>query len=464
MEEEFIEEESGVLSVGDFFKVIFNKKWIVLAVTVAALLLGMLLTVFVINPAKLCYQVCFSMEYPAKSSAYPDGKPFRFQDMVSLEYLQAVKASDERFAGLDVNAISQKDGITIYNTAVTDLSATDAQSGNPKPCEYKFVAKAKYFPDKGTANEFLHALAAYPAEYAKASLGNVDFKKDLQSYGSESVKRYEERLKVLNNEYEFLVRQYNELAAVFGESFIINQKPVSVWINELNMVFNSNDMKTLSANLKMYGYLFDDQKLFSESNNDLVFELQSNTKKRQEVEKTFGGVIPSGAIGDSPVYETLQNLILRNEEIKNILEFRGVEYDDTTTVWTWKQKADPTAYNNFVAKSNEFGAKLDGIKTKLEGQADICKSVMASACGQRARVIILNNQPEKLNETSLVLAAAMSLLIGFVAVAAIVLIIDMPAYARKKRQALEAEYGNMPDDGRDEQPVVGAEDNGDKPQ
>ena len=433
------EEEKALLTIGDFFKVIFNRKWIVLAVTIAAIIIGTVLTMFVVNPMSMDYQLYFTVEYPGKGSVYPDGKTFRFQDMVSLEYLEAVKASDEKFANIDVEKLSKNDGIEIYSTAVVNGDDSQNLSIKDKLYEYRFVVSAKFFPDGQVANEFLRALASYPAQYNKKALESVDFKKELQSYSS--VKTYDEKLIILNSEYTYLADQYKSLIDVYGDSLLIdvygdslpeNRKSLSEWLSGLNAAYGSYDRQSLSDNLLRYGYTFDEN-LTNDSNDSLVYELQENSDII-EVLKGLSNTEGSTSATASSIASQIKELVSRNNNILSILNYRGVDVDKTTTNrWTWRYK-DGALAEEFVTDSAAFGAKLDGIKANLETQADICKSVMVAAYGQQAECTFAGNKLEELNKKSILVAAIISLIVGLVAVAVVVLIIDMPSYARKKAE------------------------------
>lgn len=432
------EEEKALLTIGDFFKVIFNRKWIVLAVTIAAIIIGTVLTMFVVNPMSMDYQLYFTVEYPGKGSVYPDGKTFRFQDMVSLEYLEAVKASDEKFANIDVEKLSKNDGIEIYSTAVVNgddsqnLSIDDSQnlSIKDKLYEYRFVVSAKFFPDGQVANEFLRALASYPAQYNKSALERVDFKKELQSYSS--VKTYDEKLIILNSEYTYLADQYKSLIDVYGDSLPVNGKSLSEWLSGLNAAYGSYDRQSLSDNLLRYGYIFDEN-VTNDSNDSLVYELQENSDII-EVLKGLSNTEGSTSATASSIASQIKELVSRNNNILSILNYRGVDVDKkTTNRWTWRYK-DGALAEEFVTDSAAFGAKLDGIKANLETQATTCKEVMVAAYGQQAECTFAGNKLEELNKKSILVAAIISLIVGLVAVAVVVLIIDMPSYARKKAE------------------------------
>lgn len=432
------EEEKGALTLGDFFKVLFRRKWIILAVTLAALIIGTLIIELAVNPAKVMYQVYFSMEYPGKSSVYPDGKTFRFQDMVSLEYMQAVKDSDELFADIDVEKISENDGVTISSTSVLKDEDTSSSTltTNEKLYEYWFVAEAKYFPDEDTANAFLRALAAYPAEYTKSSLENVSFTKNLLSYDSDSVKRYEERLTILNNQYDYLVGQYNGLINLFGDNLVINEKSLSVWLNELQTAYGNYDRESLTERLSRYGYTFTD-KVFEETTDDLVHELQINTKEIENNKDLYTQLVGnSGTTAETTLLTKISELESRNENILYTLNFRGITVDKTNSnLWTWQKDEASEAYINFTDESEKFGLEMDTIKETLEKQAVICKEVVSAAYGQQSRVLFAGSKLDKSGSISLITAALISLLIGLVASAVVVLIVDMPAYSRNKKSA-----------------------------
>ncbi len=432
------EEEKGALTIGDFFKVLFRRKWIILAVTLAALIVGTLIIELAVNPARITYQMYFTMEYPGKSSVYPDGTTFRFQDMVSLEYMQAVKDSDEQFANIDVEKISENDGVTINSTSVLkdDDTSSSSLTTNEKLYEYWFVAEAKYFPDADTANAFLRALAAYPAEYTKTSLEKVSFTKNLLSYDSDSVKRYEEKLNILNNQYNYLVGQYEALISSFGDNLVINEKSLSVWLNELQTAYGSYDRESLNDRLSRYGYTFTD-KVFDETTDDLVHELQINTKAIENDKDLYTQLVgTSGTTAETTLLTKISELEARNENILYTLNFRGITVDESdANLWTWTPNETSAAYINFTTKSEEFGKELDKIKITLEEQAVICKDVVAAAYGQQSRVLFASSKLEEIDSIGIIMAVIISLLIGLVASAVVVLIVDMPAYSRNKKKA-----------------------------
>lgn len=426
------EEEKGALTVGDFFKVIFRRKWIVLAVTVAALIIGTLLTAFAVNPKKTAYRLYFSIGYPGIETTYPDGKIFNFLDMTSLEYLQAVKDSDQSFDGIDTENIAAKDGIKIYRT-----EASDDASDNESLFDYKFEADAEYFPDKTTANAFLRALAEYPAKYAVSSLENVDFTANLIAYDGDSVKRYEDKISALNSEYNYLAGQYSALISEFGESLTVNGKSLGLWLSGLQTAYSSYDRQSLSDRLDRYGYAFND-KVFSEETDDLVHELQLNTKEIENNRSLYTDLIGSvNVTSETSILTRISELEARNENIMFTLNFRGVTVDSTTdaNLWSWSVDKNSAAYANYVTLSAAFGAELDGFKTALEEQAAVCKTVVSATYAQQAKTLFAGNNLEEYGGTGIITAAVLSLLIGLVAVVAVVLIIDMPAYSRRKKQA-----------------------------
>lgn len=442
----FMEEEKGLLTVGDFFKVVFNRKWIVLAVTIVAIALGVVLNSFVLNPAKESYQIYFTMEYPDKGDVYPDGKVFCFQDMVSLEYLQAVKASDKDFADIDVEGMNKENDVYIYQTSRSLGEAeteTQTLTVNEKTYEYRLLVAAKYFNDTKSADKFLRAIASYPAKYNEEAVSDVDFKKNLSAYNDDAVKKYEEKLNMLNEEYQFLVGKYESLIGAYGDALEVNGKKLSVWLGDLQTAYGSYERQRLSKELSQYGYAFNDD-VAADTIDDLVYELQTNAYKIEENTEMYKALVSGGVSAETTILTTISSLRERNVDIEAKLKYFGVEHngyladgsiDKSVAIWTWSQDKTSAQYLKYAQESSQFGTRLNAVKASLEEQADICKSVVEQAYNQQTKIVFSSSITELLGGTSNVTVAIVSALLGIIVVAAIVLIADMPKYAKRKKAA-----------------------------
>ncbi|MDE6407795.1 MAG: hypothetical protein K2K50_04245, partial [Anaeroplasmataceae bacterium] len=99
-----MEEKEEGLSFGEIFHVLFIKKWLLLAVTIAITLLGVIFVQFLYNPGRIEYQATFEIKFPDAfkqendtTRHYPDGTEFLYQELISLNNLKKAQAKDEKF-------------------------------------------------------------------------------------------------------------------------------------------------------------------------------------------------------------------------------------------------------------------------------------------------------------------------------------------------------------------------------
>ena len=99
--QEYEREEEGI-TLGELFRVIFKRVWVVVGVTLAITAIAVLIVALLINTSRKEYRLEYTIEFPGhENSRYPDGTAFRYQNLLSLATLNAVKASDEAFASVD---------------------------------------------------------------------------------------------------------------------------------------------------------------------------------------------------------------------------------------------------------------------------------------------------------------------------------------------------------------------------
>ena len=130
MEENYVEDG---LSLGELFRVIFRRGWLVLVITVAVTIVGALAVALIINPMQTQYSLTFSYNYPNSSSQrYPDGTSFVYRDIVSQSSLETAKASDEAFAGVDIEGTLSSTPSTHYGQRKQNVvqSATDTYASS----------------------------------------------------------------------------------------------------------------------------------------------------------------------------------------------------------------------------------------------------------------------------------------------------------------------------------------------
>ena len=95
-------EDEGV-SLGQIFKVIFNRKILLLIVSLSVAVVFFVSFYLIYNPSVRNYEVGFIYEAPSLSQGkYIDGSVFSYSDVVSLNNLEKVKASNEKYKDIDI--------------------------------------------------------------------------------------------------------------------------------------------------------------------------------------------------------------------------------------------------------------------------------------------------------------------------------------------------------------------------
>ena len=102
------------VSVNELWGMLVKHIWAVLLAAVLFAAALILLFAFVVNPLGRSYSMEFYLTYPGSDLLkYPDGSSFSYRELISLEALASVKASDERFGSVDTVKMVQEDGISI---------------------------------------------------------------------------------------------------------------------------------------------------------------------------------------------------------------------------------------------------------------------------------------------------------------------------------------------------------------
>ena len=260
MEENKQEDGFSVLRV---LKVVFRRPWLFAGIALllaVALFLGIR---FGVNPVSSEYYIRFSLEFPGiETRRYPDGTAFRYQDMVGLANLDAVKGY------------------------------------------YTLRVKASYFRNADAARSFLRAVARTPIEYVNRVSTASDWGFYLSQYAQADT--YSERIDLLAAQRDYLSGKYDELIATYGENYSVNGKTLLSYRADVNAVMSKNQQLLFSSELQANGYLYDEMAARLQLQS-LTYELQTNLEMLE--------LLPDGSLSET-VGEKALELIERNAEIE----------------------------------------------------------------------------------------------------------------------------------------------------
>ncbi len=459
------EREDGV-SFGELIHAVVKKIWLILGISALVTIVAVLGTVFVVNPSKTVYEICFSIDYPEKDDLkYPDGSAFRYLDIIGLENLEKAKASDEKFKDIDVNAINTGNGLTIQEGKYGTNKETGAYGIIEQPGSYILRIYGSYFADRNEANDFIRALVNVPVENIKDLIGKMDFYVNLNAYNS--VSTYSEKIDSLNAQKKFILDRYDLLIEFLGEDYEVRytegDQQVTATLraarSNASLCFNTFVEETFRTELKNNQYLYDktednkirvqiqieDKEIQIKQNNALLEVLKAD---RDALIDALANVNSGAPIGDSALgdYTTrINDLIAENNKLQ-----REIDVLAASLINEGNQE--------FRAQEEDFKRRLDDEWEKLNDVTGICKQVALALYGAESEA-----QFETAGVTlyadgySVLLIAIGSFVLTFLIAALIVCVIDVPRY-RKKRLAEEA-VSVETEEGSAEETTVSSEEN-----
>ena len=408
-------EERG-LTLVEIWRMVRKRIWLILGVSVIAAAALVLAFVFLINPYSSYYRVDFTLTYPGiDNMKYPDGAPFYYQEMISVYSLERVKASDPRFASVDVVKMREEDDITV--------TVSDSSSQN----RYTLSVQRSYFSERELATEFLKSLAGLPVEIAKERASNVDY---LLDHGVFESAGFEDRIELLSDQKLSILTRYDEWIEIFSDSYTVNGKTLKNYRSEAYVVFGDSQRNQLQSELNTFGYVT--RELLSMRIAELRVERAQNEEKIRELKSVLESYkmniaamrtssVQDGTQADSraTVSEAIAALIVRNVEIDAMISALTEE--------------------NVAA----FELRLEAEYEKLRSAATALRDVSAKLYEQESHTAFETTRAAQEGGTSSLLLGVGSFVVVFVLISAIVCAKEYSArYAEEKAGSERKSEGN----------------------
>ena len=443
-----MQEESGV-TVGAIFKIIFKRIWWAVGVTVAVAIAFACVIQFWYNSEKQTYSASYELVLPG-GTGYPDGTALRPEESVILGNLQLIR--DEgllpeeertgRFAGIDVEKMVREDGISFAQVINERGDGT---------YEYRNTVSVvkKYFKSSETAADFIREIARFPIINAIYIANNMSYTNSLSRY--DNYKTYEERISALVEQKEYILKAYQDIAALYGGGYVpaglSSGKDIDRYIRDVSELLDERQQEALRNTYKAYYYVYDTSEKFINEAKANIAKLEEEISDNEKIiadlsekAKDFvkdGNLIMAEAFSERIAQYVEENAKKRNEidRLDKTLEQIGVYSGDG---------ADPTAKK----AKDEYDATLQSLRVQLEECSATLKEVTIATYDEKAQVKYENNKIKAKGGVNLIFAAILGAVLGFVAVGAVILIIDYPKYKREKlaRQAQEADGDGLEQD------------------
>lgn len=411
-------EEGTGITFGEIWSALKRRLWQLLALTAALTALIVLGIVFLYNPMKSTYSLTFTLSYPNSASGkYPDGTPFYYQEIISAEALASAKSSDARFSRINVDKLSEKDGISIS----AEQTGSDVALF---PEKYTVTAEASYFSGKTSATEFLKALAYRTVLNAVGKARSVSYTLEKTAFENAD---YDDRLELLLRQKSDLLAKYDEWIELYSGNYSAAGRTLFNHRAETDVLFGAAQQESLANELETNGYV--PLEMLEAQRSALEAEKRENEAKIEEIKRAMQELpaasftvseISSSAASEITVQqpldlsETLAALLVRNVQIDSRL--------------------------NALTEENvkAFEASLSAVYEKLQEAANKVQAVGIALFEAESGVHYETSQAVERGGIGIAFAAIGGLLLSLFLACFIVGCIEVPKQRKRRAQTAEA--------------------------
>ena len=420
---EIIEEENEGISIGDICKKIWHAK-ITLGVTfVIATVVCVLGIHYLYSKPQEVYSGSVTYQFRgAEEGHYPNNTTFDYRTIIEPQALQAVKESNESFADIDVAKMISNNDISVSQLTRTTYNDQNQETTIVAPNYIQITCSASYFSSDDQARNFMQAVLDSVNTTANNLYNAIIYNQNLIM--ADSATTYEDEYGYLINQKDMLIENYNTLEEEFGGSSYTNAMKtttISEAITNIETYFITNDLNSLQNEARQHGYIKDYsesgiQKLKDQLNylihqRDLARTTLNNlqTEFKKLIETNNSNVILSvSAEYQKRIQELTEQITQYEDQIETICEKLNATINPETGEITYDElKDDPTPPS--------YLDSLNKIKSQLKTFTDELKSTTTYLYTNYAKpVYTLPNIVEKTGGLSLILNAAISIVIGII--------------------------------------------------
>ena len=405
------EEEYQGVSFGRICKVAFHRWKLLLILTFSICLVGFFGVYFGYNYFFNVYNATFSYSGSGLATeTMADNTTFNYKSLISKETLEAVKASDEKYAGIDVEGLRKDNAFSISRSIDKDTNEIS----------YTISIKRNKMPSADITRDFFSDLANYPLEKDRAYVADSSFDSALKKL--DTVEKFEDQVDLLSTQANTLIAGYNAMKGL-NISTTLSDKIASN-IYSINSTIDSQKVSLLKNMIINYGLAPDYSKIDIDSlsqqkivlyNEDVAKpgEYQNNATLIDAIEAEIKELTGAGSSIVTSLSERMESLIVRNHNIK--LEVRQIEAQIANF------DRDPEAF----PEHKQFVKETTKIKNELYDEIDDYKVAMKEVYVDNAEVSFANsNILDVTKSMSLIFSILIPLAAGFVVGIIVNLIVD----------------------------------------
>lgn len=358
MDEEI--EEKGI-SFGDIFRTIFSQKWLALIIAAAIFVVGTV-GLYFYSKFKTQYSISFVLRLPGATTpisyTYPDGTSFYYTDLISSEYLDEVKKSDEAYADIDITEMLKNGDISIKRNYIEQENVTEAVVVETT---YTITVSSKYFTSSELARDFLIDIANLPCTYINKM--NIDY--DLYLSSAKEADRYDIELDFIERQVNYLQSAYNNYINSYGANFIVDGvKTLNSYNSALSVFIQNNTISIRRTEAITHNYIKSE-----DAKNKYSIEVEE-LKRQLEIEENTLDILKELMKSDSTE---------SGDTTTPIINIGSEVLSQKRTVESLKQKIEIyTKYANQGVYSEEFAKNVTEIENRVDGFTDDFTKVAAA--------------------------------------------------------------------------------------
>lgn len=374
MSEQYYEEETIDLKE---LILTYLKKWkligLISVITAIIVFVGIKV---VINRNAFHYSIEFEFTYPGyETGLYPNGKQFRYQDIVSTEFVIKAIESDSAFSDFSASDIVSGKLISVEQKKRTVVDENKNETDVVEPGMYIFNMNARYFKSSSTAEAFLDALLDVVAESVKESAETVDYKFNLVSY--EKADTYANKIAYLSAQKSYINSIYSSWISEYGDQYTVKGVSINRYRENASFAFTSKVYDELVNELQRRQYVYN-----KGTNEKLACELQIEILNEQieDIDKKIAGLTAAleelrkgdtstgtasvvDKTNETQYYTEIADLTEQKVDIERQISRVQIQIDNL----------------DLDKESQEFLAKLDAVRDALLAETEILEKTVAPA-------------------------------------------------------------------------------------
>ena len=425
--------EEKEVSIGRLFKVMFNRKIPLTAITLGTMLVGCLGINLVYNKGVETYKSEFKYSISAfnGNGKYIDGSSFYFNSLTTQKVLQSVKDTDEKYSSIDIDKMIEKNAIEL------ELNKTYDVNKNLVDTYYTLNVNQSYFSSDEQAKDFISKLIDYPINHNKELQEKINYKTNLERF--DQVDFFENQFTYLENQLDYILTKYDGLISTYGDVIVSQEnggKKLSTFRNELSMYFTNHSINDLRIEAAQKGYVKDytthveTLKLRQDSYKKTIkYNEKTIESLNQQIKELLAGSSTSQSFDLSSYNAKIAELLAENVSLQKKVD----DLDEQI--------------NNGQSTPEAFTVKLNSFRTRLDNGTDKYKAIEKEVIEGGTEVFFVNtNIIEEEGGISTVVGVALTFVVGIVIGCVVNLILDykylhedFPAKPDKKKKEAAAE-------------------------